>query len=171
MTVLSAQTIRQMCVSPLLMVANCPPLISPFFERTRFEGVSFGLSSAGYDVRIAEDVMLRPGAFVLASTMEKFDIPDNLIGIVHDKSSFARRGVCVQNTVLESGWRGFLTLELTNHIPRYNQEPDGGVVKIKAGTGIAQIIFHRLDTPTDQPYGNSKYQEQSAGPQPAIFER
>ena len=75
-------------------------------DRNKYCGVSYGVSSAGYDVRIAQDVLLWPGRFVLASTIEKFCMPDDLIGIVHDKSTWARRGVAVQNTVIEPGWNG-----------------------------------------------------------------
>ena len=135
--------------------------VQPFYERTRCNGVTFGVGPAGYDVRIAEDVMLEPGGFSLASTMERFVMPGNLLGIVHDKSTWARRGVACQNTVCEPGWRGHLTLELSNH--------GKDIVFIEAGTPIAQIIFHLLDHAAEKPY-EGKYQDQQAGPQPAIFE-
>ena len=67
----------------------------------------------------------------------------------------------VQNTVAEPGWRGYLTLEITRVLP--------WPIRIKAGTAIAQMIFKRLEQPTEQPYGcRDKYQDQKAGPQPAI---
>ena len=109
-------------------------------------------------MRIAEDVFLWPGRFILASTVEYFDMPNDLVGIVHDKSTWARRGLAVQNTVIEPGWRGYLTLELTMHAWRFQ--------RIRAGTGIAQIMFHRLDQPAEKPY-SGKYQNQERGPQPA----
>ena len=132
--------------------------IRPFKDRTTLNGCTFGLSAAGYDVRIAEDVFLWPGRFLLASTVEYFDMPDDVVGIVHDKSTWARRGLAVQNTVIEPGWRGYLTLELTMHAWRFQ--------RIRAGTGIAQIMFHRLDQPAEKPY-SGKYQNQERGPQPA----
>lgn len=135
--------------------------IEPFHERTVHNGMTFGLSAAGYDVRIRETVHLGPGEFALASTIEKFDMPPDLLAVVHDKSSWARRGIAVQNTVLEPGWRGYLTLELTNH----NHEE---LVTIEAGSPIAQVIFHRLEAPTEQPY-QGRYQDQEAGPQPARY--
>lgn len=146
---LSAQSIRRRGI------------ITPFCERTVYQGVSYGLSSHGYDVRIAESLELRPGDFVLASTIERFEMPPDIAAIVHDKSTWIRRGLCVFNTVLESGWRGHLTLEIALH--------GSGKLFIPAGVGIAQIIFHPLDEPTEQLYAG-KYQDQAAGPQPAIFE-
>ncbi len=92
---------------------------------------------------------------MLASTIERFKMPNNLVGIVHDKSTWARRGIAVQNTVIEPGWEGWLTLELTNHGP----EP----VLLKRGMGISQILFHLLDEPTEIPY-EGKYQDQERGP-------
>jgi dCTP deaminase len=136
--------------------------VEPFVERSTVGGMSYGLSSAGYDVRIAEPISLNPGEFALASTMERFKMPNHLIGIVHDKSTWARRGLAVQNTVIEPGWEGYLTLELTNHNP-YE------VIGFDTGWPVAQIVFHLLDQPTDQPY-TGKYQNQEAGPQEARYE-
>ena len=89
--------------------------VDPFHERTKHNGMTYGVGPAGYDVRIAEDVTLEPGGFALASTVEKFNMPADMLGIVHDKSTWARLGLALQNTVIEPGWRGFLTLELSNH--------------------------------------------------------
>lgn len=133
-------------------------MIDPFHERTVAHGMTFGLGPAGYDVRLAEDVKLPAGGFALASTMERFVIPDDVIAFAMDKSSWARRGLSLFNTVLEPGWEGFLTLELSNAGPTW--------MTITAGTPIAQIVFQRLDAPTVRPYGG-RYQNQEAGPQPA----
>lgn len=154
----SAQTLRR--VRP----------IEPFCERTVFEGFTYGLGPAGYDIRIAEDIEIEPGGFCLASSIEGFQMPFNMLGVVHDKSTWARLGLCVQNTVIEPGWKGFLTLELTNH----NQKPFTTLqphlsIKIKKGTPICQVIFHLLDIPTDIPY-KGKYQNQQPGIQEAILE-
>jgi dCTP deaminase len=118
--ILPAQTIRQ--IKP----------VSPFSERTVHNGMTFGLGPAGYDVRIAERVDLGVQS-VLASTLERFEMPDDVLGQVCDKSTWARRGVAVQNTIIEPGWRGYLTLELTNH--------SGGLVEIQAGDPIARRSF------------------------------
>lgn len=153
--ILPAQTIRELCL-------QSNPLVTPFSEQTAFEGMTFGLSPAGYDVRIDQDVTISPtsyrGSFCLASTIERFQMPNNLLGKVCDKSSWARRGLVVQNTVIEPGWYGFLTLELSN----IGDE----VISITRGTPIAQVIFHELREPTEQPY-SGRYQNQDPGPQQA----
>jgi len=145
----SAQTIR-----------NLAPIF-PLKEKTIFNGMSYGLSAAGYDIRIAQTVIIPPHGFVLASAIEFFNITDQLLGIVHDKSTWARRGLSVFNTVIEPGWKGYLTLELKNQ--------GDARLKIIAGSPIAQVVFHILDKPTELPY-SGKYQNQSAGSQPAIME-
>jgi dCTP deaminase len=121
-------------------------------------GVSFGLSEAGYDIRIKQSVTLYPfRRFRLASTVEEFAMPNNLVGIVHDKSSWARRGLSVFNTVIEPGWKGYLTLELVYHRWR--------PLKIPAGAGIAQVIFHQITEPRAY---SGKYQNQADRPVEAI---
>lgn len=152
MAILPAQTIRALCQSH-------KAIVHPFHERTQHEGMTFGLSAAGYDVRIAEDMWIVSGTFRLASTLETFWMPDDLVARVCDKSSWARQGLTVQNTIIEPGWRGYLTLELTNHSARD--------IEIRLGAPIAQIVFERLEAPTEQPY-SGKYQDQRSGPQPAI---
>ena len=137
MTVLSAQSIRRRGI------------FSPFCERTKLHGMSYGLSACGYDVRVREGFTLWPGEFKLASTVEHFAMPNDLVGRVADKSTWARMGVAVQNTIIEPGWKGYLTLELTNH-SEYARE-------IKPGSPIAQIILELLDEPTEQVYeGNTR---------------
>lgn len=149
MTVLSGQTIARL------------KIITPLSFRTKFNGMTYGVGPAGYDVRIAEDHELWKGEFQLGSIMEHINMPNDVLGVVHDKSTWARQGLAVQNTVIEPGWRGALTLELTNHGTKK--------LRIPTGTPIAQIIFHRLDEPTSFAY-DGKYQDQKAGPQPARFE-
>lgn len=136
-------------------------IFSPFSERDVVRGRSFGLSSCGYDVRIAETKTLLPGDFVLASTVEHFTMPNDLVAYVKDKSTWIRQGLHVHNTVAEPGWRGHLTLELKNQ--------GGRILSLVAGDPIAQIVLHLLSEPTDQPY-SGKYQDQEAGAQPARFE-
>jgi dCTP deaminase len=144
MTVLSAQAIRRRGI------------FTPFCERSKVNGMSYGLSACGYDIRIEQGFKLFPGEFKLASTVEHFDMPADLMGIVHDKSTWARLGVAVQNTVIEPGWRGFLTLELTNHSDLMRV--------IEPGAPIAQVILHNLDEETEQPYAG-RYQDQQSGVQ------
>lgn len=147
--ILSAQSIR------------AAGIFRPFHERTKAHGLTFGLGPAGYDVRIAETVILGAGGFSLASTLEHFTMPADVLGKVADKSTWARRFLAVQNTIIEPGWRGHLTLELSNH--------GAELLEIVAGSPIAQIILHRLDAPTEQPY-SGKYQDQAAGAVEAILE-
>jgi len=147
--ILSAQSIRKRGI------------FTPFSERTKIFGMSYGLSSAGYDVRINESFILAPGASRLASTFEHFEMPNDLIGRVADKSTWARRFLAVQNTIVEPGWRGYLTLELSNHGSDH--------LTLTHGMPIAQIILELLDEPTEQPYGG-KYQDQPSTAVDAIFE-
>jgi len=140
-------------------------IIEPFHSRTVEYGMTYGVGPAGYDLRVEFDeygkkefVSVKPGDHLLASTIEHFTMPDDLLGVVHDKSSWARKGIAVQNTVIEPGWFGFLTLEISNH----GKE----VVILKRGSPIAQVIFHVLDAPAQDPY-NGKYTNQARGPQEA----
>jgi dCTP deaminase len=134
--------------------------VEPFVERTVHNGMSYGVSYAGYDVRISQDTFLPPGGFALASTIERFDTPNDVVAFVHDKSTWARRGISLFNTVIEPGWRGFLTLEITN--------VSGLPVDIRAGDPIAQIIYQRLDNGVRGYTG--KYQDQPDRPVEAINE-
>lgn len=135
--------------------------IEPFHERTVAHGMTYGLGPAGYDVRIAQDLRLDPGDFALASTVERFDIPANIMAFVFDKSTWARRGLSLFNTVIEPKWFGFLTLELTNHSAK--------TIWINAEMPIAQIVFQYLSEETELPY-SGKYQNQPNEPVKAISE-
>jgi dCTP deaminase len=163
--ILPAQTIRKL------------RLVSPFSERTTAFGMSYGLSAAGYDVRIAEQVTLipesyrpylvglKPTQFALASTMERVVMPRDCMAEIRDKSTWLRRGLVVGHTApIEPGWRGYVTLELV----LVGDE----MLHIEPGTPIAQVVFHRLEEPTEQPYGeHSKYQDQGPGPVAARYEQ
>lgn len=156
------------------------PIVDMLRTKEREHGVSHGLAEIGYDIRIKQDVHFYPdhnqvsvrdpddpiwlnkwvnklGRFTIASTIEEFAMPDNLVGIVHDKSTWARRGLSVFNTVIEPGWCGFLTLELVYH----GQEP----LHIPAGAGIAQVIFHEVAVPAVY---QGKYQNQADRPVEAL---
>lgn len=99
-----------------------------------------------------DNYVLRPGSFVLAHSLEVFEIPTDVIGFVYDKSTLARIGLALQNTVLEPGWKGQITLEISNH-----GECD---VILQPGVGIAQVLLFRLDEDCEKPYGDGKYQNQ-----------
>jgi dCTP deaminase len=151
--ILSAQSIRARCLE------RTPPLLAPFVERSVSPGGrSFGLSSASYDVRIDQEMIIPPHGFVLASTVERFAMPDDLVGLVKDKSSWARGGLFVQNTLIDPGWCGYLTVELSND--------SDAEIRIARGEPIGQVAFLLLDAPTELPY-RGKYYDQARGPQPA----
>ena len=136
-------------------------------------GVSYGLGEAGYDIRIKQDITfyrlfgLIPmvkvvdgnqvsrhfGKFTLASSIEKFNMSPSCVAIVHDKSTWARRALSVFNTVIEPGWKGWLTLELV-----YNGRKK---LHIPAGAGIAQVLFHLVQEPANY---NGKYMNQENKP-------
>ena len=141
--------------------------------KVKENGYSWGLSEAGYDIRIKQDILFdgrygyavqkdgswSNGRFCLASAIEEFQMPPNLVGVVHDKSTWARQGLSVFNTVIEPGWSGFLTLELVYH--------GNGLLRIPAGTGIAQVVFHLM---IENAHYAGKYQNQEDKPQEAILE-
>jgi len=148
--ILVAQTLR---VSPPLW---------PFVERGVAFGMTYGLGPCGYDIRVVESFILWPKSNRRCSSLEFFDIPPSMAARVHDKSTWARRFVVVQNTFLEPGWRGYLTLELSNH--------SWSVVRIQHGMPIAQVTFELLDKPTDKPY-RGKYYDQSPGAHGPLYDR
>jgi dCTP deaminase len=110
--------------------------------------------------------ILHPGEFVLAVTLERVEIPDDLVGRLDGKSSLGRLGLIVHSTAgfVDPGFKGRLTLELTNvaNLP----------ITLYYSMPVSQISFARLSTPADQPYGagarGSKYQGQ-AGPEPSRY--
>lgn len=149
------------------------PIRDMLTEKHREHGVSHGLAEVGYDIRLKQTVIFYPdeghgsvsvndeyeaGHFAIASAMEEFTMPSNLMGIVHDKSTWARHGLSVFNTVIEPGWKGFLTLELVYHGRR--------TLHIPAGAGIAQVVFHRLSHHANY---EGKYQDQADQPVEAIL--
>ena len=87
-------------------------------------------------------------------------MPTNLVAVVHDKSTWARKGLSIFNTVVEPGFKGGLTLELV-----YHGEDE---LHIPAGAGIAQVIFAEVSEPAAY---TGKYQFQSMDPVSAIFEK
>lgn len=152
--VLPAQTIAALC--------HQIELVTPFVEETQHEtGLSYGLGAASYSVRIAQDLILPPLSFRLASTVESFNMPLDLCASVMNKSTTARFAISGDFTHIDPGFRGGLTLELGNRHPQ-------DYVRLQAGQPIAQIKFERLESPTTQPY-KGKYQDQSKDPVGPIF--
>jgi dCTP deaminase len=148
------------------------PIKDMYRSKQKFNGVSHGLSEAGYDIRIKQDLTFhrlyddmqvtmgankRSSRFALASSIEEFHMPSNLVGVVHDKSTWARRGIGVFNTVIEPGWEGFLTLEIVYH--------GDETLFIPAGSGIAQVLFSEV---SNRAQYSGKYQCQADEPVAAI---
>ena len=148
-----------MVINGKTLLRCCP--LTPMVDGKRYEhGVSYGLGEAGYDIRIKQEVRLSPdNRFVLASTVERFEMPNHLVGVVHDKSTWARQGLSVFNTVIEPMWSGYLTLELVYH--------GNGELLIPAGAGIAQVLFYSLLHEAN--YADGKYQNQPDEPVGAKF--
>jgi dCTP deaminase len=158
--------------------------IEPFAEESWRPGViSYGLSSYGYDVRVGRsfkvftdvygaivdpkefnarsfvdfesDVcIIPPNSFALASTVETFEIPRNVLATCLGKSTYARCGIIVNVTPLEPEWRGKITIEISNTTPL--------PAKIYANEGIAQILFFKADEVCEKSYADKKgkYQDQ-----------
>jgi len=160
-------------------------MIAPFEERQVRSGViSYGVSSYGYDIRVADEFkiftnvnttivdpkcfdersfvdfkgdvcIVPPNSFALARTVEYFRIPRNVLTICLGKSSYARCGIILNVTPFEPEWEGFATLEISNTTPL--------PAKIYANEGIAQVIFFESDEPCLVSYGDKKgkYQAQA----------
>jgi dCTP deaminase len=113
-----------------------------------------------------EPFILHPNEFVLAQTLERVGLPEDIVARLEGKSSLGRLGLLIHSTAgfVDSGFSGHLTLELSNvaNLP----------ITIYYGMPIGQISFMRMDRPVEQPYGSksthSKYQDQSE-PTPSRF--
>jgi len=159
-------------------------MIEPFSDKQVRDGViSYGLSSYGYDVRIADEFkiftninstvidpkkfdprsfvdvkgdvcIIPPNSFALARTVEYFRIPRNVLTVCVGKSTYARCGIIVNVTPFEPEWEGIVTLEVSNTTPL--------PAKIYANEGIAQVLFFEGDEPCETSYADKKgkYQAQ-----------
>jgi len=159
-------------------------MIDPFVENQVRAGViSFGLSSYGYDIRVADEFkvftninstvidpkafdprsfvdlktdvcIVPPNSFALARTIEYFRIPRDVLTVCLGKSTYARCGIIVNVTPFEPEWEGTATLEISNTTPI--------PAKIYANEGIAQVLFFQSDEPCQTSYRDKKgkYQAQ-----------
>ena len=153
-------------------------MISPFEEKqVRGTKISFGVSSYGYDARVSNEFkiftnvnseivdpknfkpsnfvskknsecIIPPNSFVLASTVEYFKIPKDILVICLGKSTYARCGIIVNVTPLEPGWEGHVTLEFSNTTPL--------PAKIYANEGVAQFIFLKGNELPEVTYADRK---------------
>ena len=111
------------------------------------------------EIKGEQPFILHPGEFVLGSTLENIELPDDLVARLEGKSSLGRIGLLIHSTAgyVDPGWRGHLTLELSNvaNLP----------ITLYYGMKIGQISYLELSTPADNPYGSpglkSKYQGQT----------
>lgn len=147
-----------MIIGGRLLKSKYSGMVTPFREQYKFAGMTGGLGPAGYDIALdlegRSHIEIKAGGFLLAGTVERFKMPDDIMGIVHDKSTLARQGITVQNTVIEPGWEGFLTLEITNH-------SDNECILL-VEQPIAQVVFHQVIGGFRY---EGKYQNQERGPQ------
>jgi dCTP deaminase len=159
-------------------------MISPFSEKQVREGViSYGLSSYGYDLRVADEFkiftnvnnalvdpkhfdeksfvtvqtdicIVPPNSFALARSVEYFKIPRSVLTICVGKSTYARCGIIVNVTPFEPEWEGFVTLEISNTTPL--------PARIYANEGLCQILFFQSDEICETSYADrkGKYQAQ-----------
>ena len=159
-------------------------MIEPFSDKQVRDGViSYGVSSYGYDVRIADDFkiftninstivdpkhfdsrsfvdfrgdvcIIPPNSFALARTVEYFRVPRNVLVVCLGKSTYARCGIIVNVTPLEPEWEGIVTLEVSNTTPL--------PARIYANEGIAQMLFFESDEVCETSYADKKgkYQAQ-----------
>ncbi len=167
-------------------------MIEPFEEKqVRHGAISFGLSSYGYDMRVARsfriftnvnsaivdpknfdegsfvefegDVcIIPPNSFALATSIEYFRIPRNVMTICVGKSTYARCGIITNVTPFEPEWEGHVTLEISNTSPL--------PAKIYADEGISQVLFFESDEDCEISYADrkGKYQKQSGVTLPRI---
>ncbi len=159
-------------------------MIEPFVDSQVRQGViSYGVSSYGYDIRVADEFMIftnvhstivdpknfdprsmvefkgavciiPPNSFALARTVEYFRIPRNVLAICVGKSTYARCGIIVNITPFEPEWEGYVTLEISNTTPL--------PARIYANEGIAQVLFLEADEECETSYADKKgkYQKQ-----------
>lgn len=124
-----------------------------------FEDGDFGTSPTKdicLDLGSHESMWLFPGEFVLASTLEYFNVPRGVLLTLHDKSTLARLGLVVGNTLINPGSRGHQTLELSNRGPHS--------ITLTHGMPIAQLVQHACD---EGYYYAGRYQDQEPGPHEA----
>jgi len=109
-----------------------------------------------YRLEDKDKMAILPGEFVLATTVEDFEIPDYLYAQVHGRSSIGRLGLEIHSTagLIDSGYEGEITLEITNNSPR--------PIRLYSGMRIAQVVFHKLSSKCSNPYSekDNKYQNQ-----------
>jgi dCTP deaminase len=177
-SVLSDREIRKRCQGD-------KPMLNPLLNGDQRRGViSYGLSSAGYDLRLGGEILrynsacgdvidpkmfrrdtefaervyihehylegsrvvIPSGGYILGRAIERFCMPRDLVGIVFTKSTYARIGILPATTVIEPGWEGDLTFEISNNNP--------GPAVVYVGEGIAQVMFFLISGEVDRDYAD-----------------
>jgi dCTP deaminase len=161
-------------------------MIEPYVDTQERKGViSYGVSSYGYDLRVADEFkiftnvfgatvdpkhfdpksmvdyvgevcIVPPNSFALARSIEYFRIPRGVLTVCLGKSTYARCGIIVNVTPFEPEWEGYVTLEISNTTPL--------PAKIYANEGLAQVLFFEADDPCEISYADKKgkYQKQQS---------
>ena len=118
-------------------------------------------SEIKYKTITADTYLILPGQFVLATTMEYFELPDNLTAFVEGRSSLGRMGLFIQNAGwVDPGFKGEITLELYN--------ANRCAIELKAGRRVGQLVFAEMDAPAVNPY-RGKYQGQRGATGSRVF--
>lgn len=118
-------------------------------------------SQINYKTITTDTYLIMPGEFVLATTMEYFELPDNLTAFVEGRSSLGRMGLFIQNAGwVDPGFKGEITLELYN--------ANRCAIELKAGRRVGQLVFAEMDAPAINPY-NGKYQGQMGATGSRVF--
>ena len=176
MSIMSDRWIRKMCIEH--------KMIDPFEDQQVRKGViSYGISSYGYDLRIADEfkiftnvnstivdpkdlnpatmvdfkgpvAIVPPNSFALGRSVEYFRVPRDILCACVGKSTYARCGIITNVTPFEPEWEGYVTLEISNTTPL--------PAKIYANEGIAQVLFFKGEEPCETSYKDKegKYQHQ-----------
>lgn len=185
MTIKSDKWIRRMALEHDMITPFQGTQVKTNGQGERF--VSYGLSSYGYDMRVGntfkvftnvwgavvdpkqvdsrsfvdilsdDGILIPPNSFALASSLERFKIPRNVLAVVLGKSTYARCGIVVNCTPLEPEWEGYVTLEISNTTPL--------PAKIYANEGLAQVLFFESDEPCETSYADKKGKYQGQGPE------
>lgn len=188
--ILCDSEIRDLCINQNMIQDWAEQTKEEVDESTRFtlqkqtkKVISYGITSYGYDARIADDFriftnamnttvdpknfnnnafvnyrgnecIIPPNSFVLARTLEYFRIPRDIMTLCVGKSTYARCGLIINVTPLEPEWNGFVTMEISNASPC--------PAKIYAHEGICQFVFFRAQKVCQVSYGDrkGKYQDQ-----------
>ena len=114
-----------------------------------------------YKTIVSDTYLILPGQFVLATTMEYFELPDDLTAFVEGRSSLGRMGLFIQNAGwVDPGFKGEITLELYN--------ANKCAIELKAGRRVGQLVFAKMDDSAMNPY-NGKYQGQKGATGSRVF--